>query len=251
MEENKSRFYSLMVVGDNPSELIKKYDMTTNVEPYVKYRYNDAGKIKKKAIKLMQDIIDNSDKVSLTNIMVDYLKERIKNLSSISDFEYYTTLTDGLEINSDGDAISRENPDGKYKTCRIGKNLCIPLVLKDGSEVFSAKAGDVDWGKMHMVNHDLYKLSWELFNKEREPQNEEERKIYDNIKNQKKYFKAFKNLDNYLKYNCSYWNYAYLDKNGWADASDHKNYEWITSFYKKYVRPLKDDDLVTIYECSV
>ena len=129
MEENKSKFYSLMVVGDNPLEMIKKYDATMEVEPYVKYRYDDAGKIKKKAIKLMQDIIDNSDKVSLTNIMIDYLKERIKNLNSISDFEYYSTLTDGLEINSDGDAITTENPDGKYKTCRVGKNLCIPLIL--------------------------------------------------------------------------------------------------------------------------
>ena len=26
MEENKSKFYSLMVVGDNPLEMIKKYD---------------------------------------------------------------------------------------------------------------------------------------------------------------------------------------------------------------------------------
>ena len=251
MEENKSKFYSLMVVGDNPLEMIKKYDATMEVEPYVKYRYDDAGKIKKKAIKLMQDIIDNSDKVSLTNIMIDYLKERIKNLISISDFEYYSTLTDGLEINSDGDAITTENPDGKYKTCRVGKNLCIPLTLKDGSSSFSAKAGDVDWGKMHMANCDLYRISWELYNGEREPQNSQEKSIYDNIKNQKRYFEAFENVENYIKYNCSYWNYAYLDNNGWHDASDRKNYEWITSFYDKYVLPLKYGDVVTIFECSI
>ena len=111
-----------MVVGDNPDEMIKKYDSTMKVEPYIKYHYDDAGKIKKKAIKLMQDIVDNSDKVSLTNIMIDYLKDRIKILKGMSDFEYYTSITTDMDINENGDAITTENPDGKYATCRIGKN---------------------------------------------------------------------------------------------------------------------------------
>ena len=250
MEEVKNRFYSLMVVGDNPDEMIKKYDSKLKVEPYIKYHYNDAGKLKKKAIKLMQDVVDNSDKVSLTNIMIDYLKDRIKNLKGMSDFEYYSSLTNEMEINENGDAITTENPDGKYNTCRIGKNLCIPLKLKNGSEAFTARAKDVDWAKMHMVNTDSYKVVWELFHGERKPQNEQEETIYDNIKNQKKYFDGFNDVDDYINYSCSYWNYAYLDSKGWIDASDYKNYDWITSFYKKFVSKLKDDDIVTIYECS-
>ena len=47
MEEVKNRFYSLMVVGDNPDEMIKKYDSKLKVEPYIKYHYDDAGKLKK------------------------------------------------------------------------------------------------------------------------------------------------------------------------------------------------------------
>lgn len=250
MEEVKNRFYSLMVVGDNPDEMIKKYDSKLKVEPYIKYHYDDAGKLKKKAIKLMQDVVDNSDKVSLTNIMIDYLKDRIKNLKGMSDFEYYSSLTNEMEINENGDAITTENPDGKYNTCRIGKNLCIPLKLKNGSEAFTARAKDVDWAKMHMVNTDTYKVVWELFHGERKPQNEQEETIYDNIKNQKKYFNGFNDVDDYINYSCSYWNYAYLDSKGWVDASDYKNYDWITSFYKKFVSKLKDDDIVTIYECS-
>ena len=37
---------------------------------------------------------------------------------------------------------------------------------------------------------------------------------------------------------------------GDLSGSDYKNYDWITSFYKKFVSKLKDDDIVTIYECS-
>ena len=39
MEEVKNRFYSLMVVGDNPDEMVKKYDSNLEVEPYIKYHY--------------------------------------------------------------------------------------------------------------------------------------------------------------------------------------------------------------------
>ena len=250
MEEVKNRFYSLMVVGDNPDEMVKKYDSNLEVEPYIKYHYKDAGKLKKKSIKVIENMIENADKAGLSEIVVDYLKDRIKALKSISDFEYYTTISSELTYNENGDALSTENPDGKYSSCRVGKNLCIPLVLKDGSEVFSAKASDVDWDNMHMVKCDIYKLAWRLFHGEIEPSNEQEQQIYDNIKDQKKYFDGFDCENDYVNYNCSYWNYAYLDENGWVDGSDYKNYEWITSFYEKFVTKLNPDDIITIYECS-
>lgn len=250
MEEVKNKFYSLIVVGENPDEMLKQYDLKLEVEPYVKYHYKDAGKLKENAINLMQDVVDNTDKVGLTDMMIDYLKDRIKNLKYMSDFEYYTSLTGELTYDENGDAISTENPNGKYVTCKIGRNLCIPLKLKNGDEVFSAHVKDVDWDKMHMVNKELYTIAWELFHEERIPQNNQEKQIYENIKNQKKYFESFDCVEDYVNYNCSYWNYAYLDKNGWVDASDYRNYEWITTFYDKFIKKLKDDDIITIYECT-
>lgn len=245
-----SNFFSVMVVGNNPTELLKMYDINNKVEPYIKYHYADASKLKKKSIKLMQDVIDNNDKTTLSDIVIDYFKERIKMFNSMTDFEYYTSITNGLSYNNDGDAVTDENPNGKYLTCNIGKIFSIPLKLKNGSEAFQAKAGDVDWSSMHMAKQELYETAWDLFHKIREPKTDTEKQIYENIKNQRKYFDSFESKDLYCKYNCSYWNYAYLDKNGWIDADEHKNYEWITSFYDNFVKKLKDDDTVTIYECS-
>ena len=55
----------------------------------------------------------------------------------------------------------------------------------------------------------------------------------------------------YVRYSSSYWNYAYLDENGWVDADDAKSMnEWITTFYNKFVTQLKPTDIVTIFECS-
>jgi hypothetical protein len=250
MEENESKLFTLMVVSDTPEEVIKKYDANMEVEPYIKFYYKDIAKYKKKAMKVTQDLIDNSESLGLTPFMKDYFVNKIKTLKKTSDFEYYTTISDGCTFDENGNALTTTNPNGKWGTCRIGRNLCLPLKLKIGTEALQARAGDVDWPKMHMVNIELYRLAWKLFHKEVEPKTEQEKQIYDNIKYQKRYFEGFDSEEDYVNYCCSYWCYAYADDDKWEDADDHKNYEWITTFYDKYIKNLKPDALVTIYECS-
>lgn len=250
MGEGETKLFTLMVVSETPDEVIKKYDSNLEVEPYIKYYYSDISKYRKKAIKITQDLVDNSDKVGLTPFMKEYFEDKVKSLRKLTDFEYYTSISSNCTFDKDGNAISTANPQGKWSSCRIGRNLCIPLKLKNGTEVLQAKAGDVDWEKMHMVNVDIYTAAWQLFHKEREPQTAQEKQIYENIKNQKRYFEGFDCQEDYVNYCCSYWCYAYADDNKWEDADDHKNYEWITTFYDRFVKKLKPDSLITIYECS-
>lgn len=251
-KENNSKIFTLLVVGDNPDELIKKFDANLEVEPYIKYKYSDAAKYRKKAIKVVQDVIDNVDKLELTPFMVNYFKEKVAALKKLTDFEYYTSICDGCSFDRDGNAISTENPNGKWSTCRVGRNLCIPFKLKNGSECLQAKAGDVNWGEMHLAPSAIhtYATAWQLFHKEKEPVTEVEKQIYGNIKNQKRYFEGFDSQEDYVNYCCSYWCYAYLDENGWQDANDHKDYKWITEFYDKFVKSLKPDAQITVYECT-
>ena len=67
------------------------------------------------------------------------------------------------------------------------------------------------------------------------------------------YFSKFKNKEHYFDYSTSYWNFAYVDeKHKWVDINSAKNdEEWINTFYERFVLPLQDDDLITIFECSV
>ena len=250
MSEADSGVFTLMVVGDEPDEIIKKYDANLEVEPYVKYHYKDKEKYRKKAIKIAQEVVENSDKFGMSPFMKDYFQDKVKYLKKLSDFEYYTSISSNCTFNEDGDALTTENPDGKWGTCRIGRNLCIPLKLKNGTEVLQAKAGDVDWKKMHMVNMATYSAAWQLYHKEREPITVVEKQIYNNVKGKDRYFAGFDSEEDYVNYCCSYWCYAYADKNGWKDADDYKNYEWITTFYDRFVKKLKPDDLITMYECS-
>ena len=57
--------------------------------------------------------------------------------------------------------------------------------------------------------------------------------------------------DEYVIHNCAYWNYAYLDENGWKDIDDAKNdIEWVSQYFDNFCANLKDTDKVTIFECT-
>lgn len=241
-----------MVIGENPKELVEKYGSDYKVEPYVKYKYLNAEKYQKTAIKTLKTVLDNMDTVGLSPTFKDALKTRLDALNKLTPFEYYRELTDGMYYNENGDALSEENPNIKYNTCRLGRNFSLPLKLKDGSESYSAQVKDVDWNAMNGVNKEVYEAAWELVMDKREPQNEQEKTIYESMKDKEAYFEKFKSKDAYVIYSTAYWNYAYVDKNGWVDVDDEGNEEkWINNFYSRFVEKLKPSDVVSIFECSI
>lgn len=252
MQQTNSKFFSLMVVGDNPKQLIEKYSADYKVEPYVKYKYLNAKKYQDAAIKAIKGILDNGDKIGLQPSIKEGLEHRMNTLSKLTSFEYYRELTDGMYYDENGNALSEENPNTKYNTCRTARNFAIPLTLKDGNETYSALAKDVDWESMCGANKQIYEKTWELVVEGREPLNDEEKGIYETMKDKDAYFSNFKSKEDYVLYCTSYWNYAYLDCNGWKDVDDDgNNEEWIKEFYTRFIENLKPDDLITIFECSI
>lgn len=248
---NKSRIFSLMVVGNNPEKIIEKYSSSYKVEPYVKYKYLSAEKYQKTSIKALSAIIDNYDKIGIDKSIMELLKNRLATLNRLTPFEYYRELTDGLYYNESGDALCDDNPNEKFNTYRIGRNFCIPLKLKDGSEAYSATCGEVDWDKMRQDGKEVYEAAWELVMEGREPTSNEEKNILDSMSTKKEYFDGFENKKDYVDYNTSYWNYAYADENGWFDVDDSKDgKKWVNEFFERFIAPLNANDIITIYECS-
>ena len=253
MEQKRSRFFSVMVVGQDPTAITKKYDMNLKVEPYIKYFYLDAKKYKTMSIRTLEKILSEAEIISLPTGSKAALKERLKQLKNTSDFDYYRQLTEGMFYDNDGNALSDENPYGKFKTCRPGKHFALPLILKSGEEAYSARAEEVDWDKMHNVNQDVYKAAWEIVVEGREPKTKEEELIAKNMGDKTTYFSKFKDKDAYVTYSTAYWNYAYVDENYWVDVDTAGGDEtkWIKNFFNTYVKKLKPDDIVSIYECTV
>jgi hypothetical protein len=241
-----------MVVGDNPDELMARYDMSREVEPYVKFKYKDREKMQKNAIKVMKEIVANPKLFNMTDFQSDAFKNQLAKIEALTPFEYYSMVTAGLYYNEDGDAMSDENEEGKWRTYRLGKNFSVPLKLLDGTETYQARNKDIDWSEMHMTNDMVYRRVWRMVVEKDEPQNEEERAIYENMRDKDNYFSNFDNEDDYATYNTSYWNFAYLDKDGWKalDEDGVEQFEWISKYYYRFVENLDPDALVTIYECT-
>ena len=251
---SKSKFLSVMVVGNNPEELMEKYNKSLKVEPYVKYRYLDAEKMKENSSKMLTEITSNPEKFTLSKFQVDYFKERLKAINAMTPFEYYTTITQGMYYDENGDAMSEINPNGKWDKYNLGKNFSYPLKLKDGKEVYQARAKDIDWDSMHM-NRDYVKLFetiWALVIDDEEPSTPEEENLKANWNTKRNYLSNFKTVDEFVSHNCAYWNYAFLSEKGWTDVDDEVNEtNWIGGFFERFIEPLKDDDLVTIYEYCI
>lgn len=247
-----SRFFSLMVVGNQPDEMVKKYSSEYKCEPYVKYKYLDAKKYQTAAIKALEKLLSESDKIGITENIAEQLKERLKVLNEMSSFDYYRELTDGLYYDENGNALSDENPEKRFNTCRKGGNFSLPLILKDGNETYQAFAKDINWEMMNGANPDVYRSAWEMVMEGREPVTDDEKIIYESMKDKSTYFEKFNSKDEYVKRSTAYWNYAYLDENGWDCVDDYDSeIEWINDFYDKFVKKLNGEELVTIYECSV
>ena len=250
----KSRFLSVMVVGDNPDKLMEKYNKSLKVEPYVKFKYLDAEKLKNNSVKLLTEITNNPEKFTLNKFQVDYFKERLKAINAMTPFEYYSTITQGMYYDENGNALTDVNPNGKWDKYNIGKNFSYPLKLKNGKEAYQAKAKDIDWNSMHMNDNyvKLFKTIWSLAIDDAPPSNKEEELIKNNWKLKKNYLSNFKTVDEFISHNCAYWNYAFLNNDGWKDVDDNCNEtDWINSFFDKFIKTIKDDDLVTIYEYCI
>ncbi|MBR6517544.1 MAG: hypothetical protein IKT40_11995 [Bacilli bacterium] len=247
-----SKVFTVLVVGENPEQLMNKYDINLEVPRYIKYKYLDAEKMKNNSIKILNEIIKNPKKFNFSPFHVDYLKNKVKDINEMTTFEYYSSITNGLYYDENGDAWSNKNDKGKWLSYSIGKNISLPFQLKNGEESYQARIGDVDWGKMHMVNTELYDRVWELMVENAELKDETDRKIYENMKDKETYFKSFKNKDEYVAHNCSYWHYAFLSKDGWFDMDDgHKSIDWVVNYFDEFINKLDPNEKITIFECTV
>lgn len=248
----ESKFFNVLVIGDNPTEKMKKFDKNMKVEPYIKFRYLEAEKMQKTTIKMMSEFIKGQEKTKLSDGVVSYLKERMKAIASMTPFDYYRTITAYMHYDENGNALSTDNPNGKWAFYnQTPTDFAMPFTLKDGKTSFQAKKGDINWNVMHLYNMELYTITWDLIHGDREPQNDQEKNILANAKGMEGYYNRFRDGDELATYSCSYWNYAVTDGEKWEDLDDHPDtMAWVKGFYNKFIKKLPDDTLLTIYECK-
>ena len=121
-----NRHFTLVVVGENPDELIKEYDSNKKVEQYTVLQFKNAGKLRQKYIKFYEEMLL---KLEPTDPNYPLAEEQLKIYKEQSDVDFFVDITEGYDIDEEtGDAVSDKNPNGKYDSCRLGKNFAVPLV---------------------------------------------------------------------------------------------------------------------------
>lgn len=247
-----SAFHTVLVIGNNPEELMKKYSTDIKVDKYVKYKRADASKLRKSVVKIYKSILDNE---SCTDLNKEDIKKLYFHYNEMSDFDYYKELTKGCIFEDNSlDAFSEENPDGKYSSYNKdykNNKFSIPFTLIDdnNTEVYQAKVKDVDWDKIHMANTFPYVRAWELVMEHDDIHSDEEQQIYDNMCNHIDYFNNFSSKEEYVAHSCSFWMFAVLDSNGWIGLDNSiSDKEWVATFYNKFVKDLPSETLLTIIE---
>ena len=249
MTNDDYQHFVCIVAGENPESLMSEYDKNKVVIPYIVYEYDKIPQLKKRFIDMYTMALNEG----LNDAQQEYVKSMLQDLAEMDNDEFFYELVenDELTIGDDGNAYSTKNKDGKWSFYSIGKIFSIPFYLKDGREVFQAKKGEIDWEHMHLHGGEIYEKAWEMIMEAKEPQNDYEMTIYENMKDKQSYFEKFETKENYVASNTAFWGYAFLsDKTGWVDAEEEEQFEWMKNYYDMFIKPLPDDTLLTIYECK-
>lgn len=257
----KSVMHTVLVIGDKQEEKIKRYALETEVEPYVKYRKENASAYRTSRARFLKSVLE-SDDIKLNENQRELYKDAYLDTMEMSDEEYYDeVLTADCDVDEDtGDAYSTENPNARYMSARCyderlkkegeEATFSTPFKLKNGFKAYIAKKGDIDWGKMHMGNTQVYEAAWELCVEGREPVNDMEDTIKTNMQNRVSYFANFASKEEYVRHSCSFWCYSVITENGDYYELDYniRDKEWVADFYERFVKNLPDDTTLSIYE---
>lgn len=245
----KSTVHSVLVIGEKPEEMMFEFSLEKKVAPYVKYKRSDAKKMKQAVVTLYKKVLESN----VPGFSKDLLKQKYLEYKDMSDFDYYLQITEGCTFNEDSlDAYSTDNPDAKFMSYNkdfTTNHFSLPFTLLDGTEVFQARKEEIDWPMIHMYNNRPYERAWEMVMEGDEPMNDEEKQIYEAMKNRTAYFQSFGNKENYVISSCAFCEFACLNKDGWHELDNlTSDFEWRRNFYEKFVAPADGKDLFTIYE---
>lgn len=245
---NPYNHFVCIVAGENPDNLMSKYDNSLKVSPYIAYKKKDCGKIRETQIKLIQKLSENEN---ISDKERECFKNTLEVINEMTDEEFFETLTYDYSYDEEGNAVSDKNPNGKWDFYTIGKMFSYPFILKDGTTSFSAIKKDIDWDKIHKYNSHIYERVWEMLIEGDSPKNEDDMKFFENMQPYVRYLNSFKTKENYVLTQTSFWGYAFLDEKGWTELGyNESQFDWVKNFYDKFIINLPDNTKLTIVECK-
>ena len=238
--------FTVIVAGESPDKLLSAYDSNKKVDKYVVYEFARAEEYRQMKINAYSSLL-NAD---ISEADKQFVKDCIEEWKAMSVNDFFLDISAGYDFDEEtGDAVSTENPDGKYVSINNPPKYTEGFMLKNGSTAYSAKKGNIDWERL--TNTKPNEIAWETVVEHKTPVTEEEKAIFENMKDKNWYFSLFKDKEDFIKSVSSFWATAFLSKEtGWVELEYNvPQFEWTKGFFDRFIAALPNDTLLTIYEC--
>ena len=208
--------------------------------------------------------------------IADFCKE--ESTGKWTDKDYHAFITRGEEdhLDKDGNMLSSYNENAKWDWWVEGGRWSDELILKKSAQekyggaekVDSAKVGDIDWRKMYSLSPERKKHCIEFWNYyvmgEPYPGTTEEfREKYATYYKPEYFKEKYKTIDNYITAMSTWRLHAVLDNEGewhevgqmgWfgmsSETTEEEN-DWESTFFDRFIKPLDDEDEITVIDCHI
>ena len=124
-------FKTVLVIGDNHEEIIKKYSESYQVEPYLYLKREDAAKRKQQHIDELEKTISSG---TLNQQQILLTKEYIEIIKETPYLEYFLYITKGFTYDikmNDRKGFIKENIVIDFKKYDKSSQFKLPIVLED------------------------------------------------------------------------------------------------------------------------
>lgn len=263
--------YAVLVIhnkNQNIEKLLAPYSENLEVEPYLKYKHDDA-------LKMLRDEYDYDDK----DVDDALLESFVKHYSSYSlkDGNVYTTYNpnskwDWYTIGGRFDGELMLTDEGRLNVIdEIKRKYCTDIDIKDLQENFdylryvnSAPLKYVKWfTSLSDEEKEKKRRWWEININGDKPKDGEEKDKY-LFWSPEWYKRRYRDADTYIKTNEMTTFFAVLtpdgewhepSKMGWfacTDGEPEDELQWDLDFYDNFIKPNIDSDLIcTVVDCHI
>lgn len=252
-------FINILVVGDQKNVFLYDEDYKPG-ETFIKMKYDDIDKERRK---VLSSLMVSRKKIERFGIFdVEYFDTLIKKINEMSDAGFIVNYNPECDFDDYGNAIIEKPNIKQFYSHAVCYNdrlklldeegpMASPFKLKNGKTSYIANVSDIDWSIMHGAGKELYSKVWAMCVDGLEPNTEEDKKIYEAMRNRKQYFSNFSSMEDYVAVSTNFWFHAIIMENGEINViNPEKSHEWAINFYDKYIKNLKPDSQLSIYEAK-
>jgi hypothetical protein len=225
--------YTVLVAGDVD---LSKYDKNIPVSPYVAYKYSERSKIKEVALQTYSELYKKfTSEKDFQPMFSGLLLMKLQDIEEMTDEEYFEEITKGMKYDENGDAITEENPNGKFSDL-LEPSLLTAVPLKD--TYFKCKVSELYPYKVNIFEQKKCEERWDdIMSGEYAPMVKES------------LISRYGNKETYVKVMMEpmFYNAFVSEETGWLEQSDEDQIQWVINFRERFIKNLSEETNLRVY----